>query len=189
MTYAPQPPAQHFPAPSPAPAKKGKAPLVLMIVGGLILAASVVVGVIITVIGVMSAGSSFDQLEVFDSGSGSVTAEEGDVLQYYVREGTEVPTCDITAPSQAAIGEGTSQTSRITRDGETWVSFDSITANEAGEYTVDCRGTSVAVGPPVSTGGILGAVGGIFLGLGGAFIGFVILLIGIILAVLRRRKA
>lgn len=189
MTYAPQPPAQQFPAPPPSPVKKGRAPLVLMIVGGLIVAASVAVSVIITVIGAMSAGSSFNELEVFDSGSGSVTAEEGDVLQYYVPEGTAVPTCEITAPSQAAIGEGSSQTSRITRDGVTWVSFDSITANEAGEYTVDCHGTSVAVGPPVSAGGILGVVGGIVLGLGGAFIGVVVLLIGIILAIVRRRKA
>lgn len=189
MTYAPQPSAQQFPGPAPAPAKKGKAPMILMILGGVILLLSVVVGIVITVIGVSSTASGFNEVEVFESGSGSVTAEAGDVLQYYVPEGTEIPTCDITAPSEEAVGEGTIQTSSITRDGVTWVSFDSITANEAGEYTVDCHGTPVAVGPPVSIGGIFGALGGIFLGVAGAFVGFVILLIGIILAVLRRRKA
>ncbi|MEE1651824.1 hypothetical protein V1260_13655 [Brachybacterium sp. J144] len=189
MTYAPQPSAQQFPGPAPAPAKKGKAPMILMILGGVILVLSVIVGIVITVIGISSTAGGYNEIEVFESGSGSVTAEAGDVLQYYVPEGTAIPTCDITAPSEAAVGEGTPQTSSVSKDGVTWESFDSITANEAGEYTVDCHGTPVAVGPPVSIGGIFGAVGGIFLGLGGGFVGFVILLVGIILALLRRRKA
>lgn len=166
----------------------GKAPKILIILGSIILALSVVIGVVIAIIGISSTAGGVGDIEVFDSGSGSVTAEEGDVLQYYVETGTEVPSCDITAPSAEAIGEGTSQTSSTTIEGRQWESFDSITANEAGEYTVDCAGTPVAVGPPVSIGGIFGAVGGILLAVGGGFLGFVLLAIGVILLIVRKRR-
>ncbi|MGO1977387.1 hypothetical protein [Brachybacterium tyrofermentans] len=166
----------------------GKAPKILIILGSIILALAVIIGAVLAVIGISTTAGGIGDIEVFDSGSGSVTAEEGDVLQYYVETGTEMPSCDITAPSAEAIGEGTAQTSSTTIDGRQWESFDSITANEAGEYTVDCAGTPVAVGPPVSLGGIFGAVGGILLAVGGGFLGFVLLAIGVILLIVRKRR-
>ncbi|WP_193106470.1 hypothetical protein [Brachybacterium sp. FME24] len=180
---------QHAPGTAPGPKKFGKVPHILLIVGGIILLISVIAGIVLAAIGITSTVGGVNDIEVFDSGSGSITAEEGDVLQFYVEEGTQVPTCDITAPSQEAIGEGTAQTSSTSLDGKNWESFDSITANEAGEYTVDCAGTPVAVGPPVSIGGIFGAVGGILLGLGGGFLGFVLLATGVILLIVRKRSA
>src|SRR5690625_5677803 len=69
-----------------------------------------------------------------------------------------------------------------------WESFDSFTAPSSGEYEIDCAGMPVAVGPPVSIGGILGAVGGVLFAIGGGFLGFVLLAIGIVLWLLNRKK-
>lgn len=184
---APNPYGSPGTAPAPAPRKTGKAPLILIIVGGVILVASVVVGIVLAVIGIGSTAGGISDIEVLDSGSGSITAEEGDVLQLYAEEGTAQPVCQVAGPSAEAIGEGVDQSSSTTIDGRMWESFDSLTANEAGEYTIDCAGTPVAVGPPVSIGGIFGAVGGILLGVAGGFVGFVLLVIGVVLLIVRKR--
>ncbi|MGP9744484.1 hypothetical protein [Brachybacterium sp. AOP29-B2-41] len=170
-----------------APVKKpSKAPKVLIILGSVILALSVIIGVILAVVGIGGAIGDISELEEFDSGSGTVIAEADETFQIYVEEGTPTPTCMVDGP---AVGAGTSQSSSF-QDGETsWVSVDSFTAEEGGEYTIDCGGTPVAVGPPASVGGILAGVGGIFLGIGGGALGFLLLAIGVILLIVRRRTA
>lgn len=176
------------PAPDPRPRGTGKAPTILMIIGGVVLVLSLAIGITLAVIGISTTSGGIKTIEVFDSGSGGVAAEEGDVLQLYKEAGTSDPSCRITGPSEGAVGEGTIQTSATTVDGEQWQSFDSVTAHEAGVYRVDCAGTPVAVGPPVSLVGIFGAVGGILLGLGGGFLGLVLLGLGVLLLVLRKRE-
>lgn len=175
------------PGPTPAPKKTGKAPLVLIILGGVILAVSVIAGIVITVIGISSTVGGINDIEVLDSGSGTVTAEEGDLLQFYAEEGTPAPSCQVTGPSDGALSDGPDRTSSTTIGGTAWESFDIATVNESGEFAIDCGGTPVAVGPPVSIGGIFGAVGGILLGVGGGFVGFVLLVIGVILLIVRKR--
>src|SRR5690625_493711 len=64
-----------------------------MIIGGAILALSVIIGVIIAVIGVVTTlGSDFEE---FPGGSGTFTAEQGEVIQLYAEEGTAAPTCTL----------------------------------------------------------------------------------------------
>lgn len=190
---APQPamspygPAGHGQVPTPK--KTGKAPLVLIVLGGVILAVSVVAGIVITVFGISSTAGGIGDIEVLDSGSGTVTADEGDLLQFYAEEGTPMPSCQVTGPSSGSLSDGPNRTSSTTIDGTTWESFDIAEVNESGEFAIDCGGTPVAVGPPVSIGGIFGAVGGILLGLAGGFVGFVLLVIGVILLIVRKRAA
>src|SRR5690625_7982536 len=76
---------------TPAPASKpSRAPKVLMIIGGAILALSVCIGVIMAVIGVSTTlGSDFEE---FHGGSGTFTAEQGEVIQLYAEVGTAAPT-------------------------------------------------------------------------------------------------
>lgn len=186
---------QHFgqnpgqtPGQTPQRQGTGKAPKILIILGSIILALAVVIGAVIAIIGIRATAGGIGDIEVFDSGSASITAEAGESLQLYAEAGTDAPACEILSPSGEAPGEGTIQTSSTSIDGRQWDSFDSFTANEAGEYTVDCAGTPVAVGPPVSIGGIFGAVGGILLAVGGGFLGFVLLAIGVILLIVRKRR-
>ncbi|MFC7464371.1 hypothetical protein [Brachybacterium sp. GCM10030252] len=190
---APVPPpgsmGQQHPGSGSGRKKFGRVPNILVIVGAIILVLSIALGITLTVLGITRTAGGLGDIEVFDSGSGSVTAEAGDDIQFYAEEGTQIPTCEVMGPSPEAIGEGTHQTSSTTKGGRTWASFDSITANEAGEYSFDCGGTPVAVGPPVSIGGIFGAVGGVLLGLGGGFLGFVLVVIGVILLIIRRRAS
>lgn len=182
------------PASGPAPeftpvlAKKpSRAPKILMIIGGAILVLSVIIGVIITVLGIVSiTGGDFEE---FPSGNGTFTAEQGDVVQLYAEEGTPAPTCTLYTPDGTEPEPGTDQTSSRTTEGTTWDSFDSVTAPATGEYEIDCVGTAVAVGPPVSIGGIFGTVGGILFAVGGGFLGFVLLAVGIVLWLLNRQKA
>ncbi|WP_422115461.1 hypothetical protein [Brachybacterium sp. UNK5269] len=171
------------PAPGPAPSK---APKLLIIIGSVILALSVIVGVVLAVVGIGGVAGSADDLEQFPSGAGTVVAEEGDSLQIYVPEGFPPPTCDVMGP---AVGEGTGQSSTTTAGGTTWVSVHSFTAEAAGEYSIDCGGLPIAVGPPVSILGIFAGIGGILLALGGGFLGFVLLALGVILLLVRRSKA
>lgn len=157
-----------------------------MIIGSIILALSVVIGVVVTVVGFMSAlGGDFEE---FSSGSGTFTAEEGDVIQLYAEEGAPAPSCTLITPDGSEPTPGTIQTSTRSTGGTSWSSFDSFTAPVSGEYQIDCGGNAVAVGPPVSIGGIFGAVGGIFVGIGGGFIGFVLLVIGLILWLVGRSR-
>lgn len=172
-----------------SPAKKSKAPAILMIIGGIILAISLIIGTVITVVGLRATIGGVGDIQVFSEGSGSITADEGDVIQLYAETDTAPPVCEVHAPGPDSVGQGTSQSSSTTLEGRSWSSFDSFTANDAGSYEIDCGGTPVAVGPPVSIGGIFGTVGGILLGIGGGFIGFVLLLIGLILWFLGRRRA
>lgn len=172
---------------TPLPAKKpSRAPKILMIIGGIIMALSVIIGVVVSVIGFTAAlGGDFEELS---SGSGTFAAEEGDVIQLYVQEGTPAPRCALNTPDGSEPTPGSFQSSTRTTGGASWTSFDSFTAPVAGEYQIDCGGTPVAVGPPVSIGGIFGAVSGILVGIGGGFVGFVLLAIGLILWLVGRNK-
>lgn len=172
---------------SPAPAKKpSKAPKILIILGSVILALSVIIGVVIAVLGFGSTIGGMGELQEFDSGSGTITAEAGDSYQIYAVEGEPTPTCTVDGP---AVGEGTFQSSSIDIAGTSWVSVDSFSTDEAGEYSVDCGDARIAVGPPVSIGGIFAGLGGIFLAIGGGALGFLLLVIGVILVVVRKRSA
>lgn len=183
-------PAPGAPSPqgfAPAPAKKpSKAPKILIILGSVILALSVVIGVVLAIIGFGGTVSGMNELEVFESGSGTVTAEAGESLQIYAEEGAPVPSCTIDGP---AVGAGTGQSSTMNDGENSWVSVDSFTAEEAGEYEVSCGDTPIAVGPPVSIGGIFAGLGGIALAVFGGALGFLLLVIGVILLIMRKRSA
>ncbi|WP_114853652.1 hypothetical protein [Brachybacterium sp. YJGR34] len=176
--------------PAPAPKKPSKAPTILMIIGGVILALSVIVGIVLAVIGIGGVVGSTGDLEEFSGGSGTISAEAGEELQVYADENAMAPVeCTISGPSESSVGPGPSQSSTIGTGDTTWVSVDSFTAKDAGEYTVDCGGTPIAVGPPVSIGGIFAGVGGILIGVFGGIIGAVLLALGIILKIVGRKKA
>ena len=182
-----QPPSQPAPQyiPAAAPAKKpSKAPRILLIVGGVILALSVIIGVVVAVIGFRGVAADAAQMEIV-SGTGTLTAEAGDSYQLYVEQGMPAPMCVVDGPTPEAVGEGVSQSSTVTFQGTAWESFDSFTATEAGEYSVICDGT-VAVGRPVSIGGIFTGIGGIFLAIAGGGLGLLLILIGVILLIVRR---
>lgn len=183
-------PYQHPAGPgSPAPKKKSKGPTILMILGGVILLLSLIVGIIMTVAGVGSAASSINDLEELPGGSGSVTLEEGDIFQLYSPAGATTPTtCSIMTPDGSEPGPGTSQSSTTTKDGVEWVSFASFEAPSSGEHQISCDSTPVAVGPPLSIGGIFGAIGGVLLGIFGGILGFLLLLAGLIWWLVTRKK-
>lgn len=169
-----------------APAKKpSKAPKILIILGAVLLALSLIIGVVLAVIGIGGVVGGTQDLEVFDSGSGTITAEEGESLQIFAEEGAPAPSCTVDGPS---VGEGTSQSSTIGIGGRSWVSVDSFTAEQAGDYTVTCGDSPIAVGPPVSIGGIFAGVGGILLAVFGGALGFLLLLIGVILVIVRKKR-
>src|SRR5699024_2257670 len=121
-------------------------------------------------------------------GSGPSPAGQGEGTHLYAEEGTAAPTCTLYTPDGARPDPGTYQSSTRSLGDTSWESFDSFTAPSSGEYEIDCAGMPVAVGPPVSIGGILGAVGGILFAIGGGFLGFVLLAIGIVLWLLNRKK-
>jgi hypothetical protein len=177
------PAAQGASAPGRAPSR---APRILIVIGSVILALSVIIGIVLAVVGLGDAAGSADDLEQFPSGAGTVVAEDGDSLQIYVPEGFPPPTCDVVGP---AVGEGTSQSSSVGAGGTTWASVHSFTAEAAGEYSIDCGDLPIAVGPPVSILGVFAGIGGILLGLGGGFLGFVLLALGVILLLVRRSRA
>ncbi|MGO1896637.1 MAG: hypothetical protein ACTH1O_12460 [Brachybacterium sp.] len=171
---------------SAAVKKPSKAPKILIILGSVILALSVIIGVVLAVIGIGGIAGDLSELEEFSGGSGTISADAGETYQIYAEEGAQNPTCIVDGP---AVGEGTSQSSSIS-DGETnWVSIDSFTAEEAGEYSIDCSDGPIAVGPPVSIGGVFAGVGGVLLAIGGGALGFLLLAIGVILLIVRKRKA
>lgn len=172
---------------SRAPAKKpSKAPKILFILGGVILVLSVVIGAVIAYVGLSGAVSTVEELEVFESGSGTVTAEAGDSLQVYAEQGAPTPSCTIDGP---AVGEGTSQNSTAGTNEDVWVTVDSFTAEQAGEYEITCDQGPIAVGPPISVGGIFAGLGGIFLAIGGGGLGVLLLLIGVVVLFMRKRSA
>lgn len=181
---APQP---GYIPPAPAP-KKSKVPMILIIVGAVILVLSIVVGGIVAALGIGTTASGVGEIEVHASGSGTFSAEAGEEVYVYAEEGTAAPACNVTGPGEITLGSH-DVTYTTTIEGTSWESFDVFTVAESGTYEIDCYGEAVAVGPPVSVGGILGAVGGILGGLLGAFLGFVILLVGVIMVIIRRRKA
>lgn len=172
---------------APAPVKKpSKAPKILIILGSVILALSVIAGVVLAFIGIGGVAGGLSELEEFDSGSGTISAEAGDSYQIYAEEGAERPTCTVDGPS---VGEGTSQSSSISDSETSWVSVDSFTAEEAGEYSIDCSKGPIAVGPPLSIGSIFAGVGGVLLAVFGGALGFLLLAVGVILLIVGRRKA
>lgn len=185
--FSPQPAHGYTGAP-PAPRKKSKAPKILMILGGAILALSVILGVVLAVAGFGNVASGAGKLQVLESGSGTYSAEADESLQLYVDEGTPAPSCTVTAPSGEAAAPGTAQSSELGTGERTWVSFDSFTATEAGDYTIDCGGTPVAVGPPVSIGGIFAGIGGVLMGVFGGMLGFLLLIVGVILHFVSKKK-
>lgn len=197
----PQPPSQPTSnpgsgaAPAPAygsaaaPQKKSKGPKILMILGGIILLLSIIIGTILTVIGVGSTAGSIDGLEELPGGSGTITVEAGDQLQLYAPEGATGVTCTVMTPDGSEPGPGTNQSSTTTKNGVTWVSFASFEATTAGDYDISCDSPQVAVGPPLSLGGIFGAIGGVLLGIGGGILGFLLLLAGLIWWLVTRKKA
>jgi hypothetical protein len=159
---------------------------VLIILGSVILGLSVVIGVVVAVIGFGGVASGAAKFEVLESGSGTITAEADEVVQLYAEEGVPAPQCTVDGP---AVGEGTIQTSTFADGERSWESFDSFTAEQAGDYAIDCGDTPVMVGPPISIGGIFAGLGGIFLAIGGGALGFLLLLIGVILVIVRRSRA
>jgi hypothetical protein len=173
--------------PAPAPAKKpSKAPKVLIILGAVVLALSLVIGIVVAVIGFGGVASGASKFEVFESGSGTYTAEADETVQLFAEEGVPAPECMIDGP---AVGEGTIQTSSYGDGERQWESFRSFTAEQAGDYTIDCGGTPVMVGPPISIGGIFAGLGGIFLAIGGGLLGILLLVIGVIILLVRRSRA
>lgn len=169
-----------------APAKKpSKAPKVLIILGAVIIGLSLVIGIVTAVIGFGQVAGGAEKYQILESGSGTYTAEADETVQLYAEEGTPAPQCTIDGP---AVGEGTIQTSGFGNEGREWVSFDSFTAEEAGDYTIDCGGTPVMVGPPVSIGGIFAGLGGIVLAIGGGVLGFLLLVVGVIILLVRRGR-
>lgn len=172
--------------PSPAPTKKpSKAPKVLIILGAVIIGLSLVIGIVTAVIGFSQVAGGAEKYQILESGSGTYTAEADETVQLYAEEGTPAPQCTIDGP---AVGEGTIQTSGFGNEGREWDSFDSFTAEEAGDYTIDCGGTPVMIGPPVSIGGIFAGLGGIFLAIGGGVLGFLLLVVGVIILLVRRGR-
>lgn len=183
----PSPPPQGGFSSAPA-ATRSKAPVVLIVVGVVILLLSVIIGVVMAFMGLGDAMSTIDEMDVLEGGSGTITAESGEVLQLYVEAGAMAPACHVVGPSPDSVGEGTFQTSSVSTGQAAWESFDSFTAEDAGEYTIDCAGTTVGVAPPVSIGSIFSGVIGILLAIGGGMLGFLLLAIGVLLLILRRRR-
>lgn len=184
---APQPAGWNQPAGAPAPARKpSKAPKVLIILGAVVLALSLLIGIVVAVIGFGGVASGASKYQILESGSGTYTAEADETVQLYAEEGVPAPECVIDGP---AVGEGTIQTSGFGNEGREWDSFYSFTAEQAGDYTIDCGGTPVMVGPPVSIGGIFAGLGGILLAIGGGALGILLLVIGVIILLVRRSRA
>ena len=176
------------PAPTAPVKKRSKGPLVLLLVGALILVLGLLAGILTAVIGFGATAKGIGDIQVYSSGSGTYTAEAGEDVQAYMPEGSAMPSCSVTTPDGAQPGDGVNQSSSTTIDGQTWVSFDSFTATSAGDYQIDCGGAPVALGPPVSIGGIFGGIGGVLLAVFGGLLGFLILLGGIIWMVVQRRR-
>lgn len=187
---APQPgPFSGAPQTPQAQPKRSALPVVLLVIGAVILVGSIIIGAVVAVLSFRSTASGMDSIEVFDSGSGTYTAESGELVQAYVPEGAMIPSCSIAGPTPDAVGEGdSSRSSSTTIEGQTWSSFDSFTAQADGDYEIDCAGTPVALGPPVSIGGIFGTIGGIAVAVGGALLGGLLVLIGGIWLIVRRSK-
>lgn len=181
---APQPGGWNQPAAAPAK-KPSKAPKVLIILGAVIIGLSLVIGIVTAVIGFGQVAGGAEKYQILENGSGTYTAEADETVQLYSEEGTPAPQCTIDGPS---VGEGTIQTSGFGNEGREWDSFDSFTAEEAGDYTIDCGGTPVMVGPPVSIGGIFAGLGGILLAIGGGVLGFLLLMVGVIILLVRRGR-
>jgi len=171
---------------APGPEKKpSKAPKVLIILGSAILALSVIIGVVLAVIGIGGVASSAGALTHFDSGQGVIELDAGEERQIFVEEGTPAPGCTVDGP---AVGDGPTTSSTIGTGDATWVSVDSFTAEEAGEYMVDCGSTPIAVAPPISVGGVFAGIGGVLLAIIGGALGFLLLAIGVILLIVRKRS-
>ena len=190
MTQPPSPPHGPFPPQSGGPAasvkKPSKAPTILLIIGGIILVLGVGIGVVMAVAGIGGAMDTIDELEVHDSGSGTLTAEAGQTYQLYALQDGPTPSCAVDGP---AVGPGTFQSSTITTRGSSWISVDSFTAQEAGQYSFDCSEGPVAVGPPVSIGGIFTGVGGILIAVLGGALGLGLMILGLILLLVQRSRS
>lgn len=172
---------------APAP-RKCRGPKILMIIGAVIAVLAFVAGAVVGVLGLVRASSTAQDM-VTVSGTGSYTAEADELVVIYRPEGAEVPTCQVLPPDGGTAGEGNSVNYSITYNGSTWESFDSFTAKTAGEYQFDCSGDTIAVGPPVSVGGILAGVGGILSAVFGGGFGLLLFLIGLIWFFVGRKKS
>lgn len=181
---APQPVST---AAAPAPRKR-RGPKILMIIGAAIAVLAFGVGAVAAVLGLSTAGSTAQDM-VTMNGTGSYTAEADELVVVYRPEGAPDPTCQVLPPDGGTAGEGNSVEYSMTVNGTTWESFDSFTATTAGEYQFDCAGDTIAVGPPVSVGGILAGVGGILSAVFGGGFGLLLFLIGLIWFFVGRKKS
>lgn len=171
-------------APGAGMRKWGK---LLAILGAIVLLLSIVIGTVMAWTGFQGVMDTAEDATPF-SGSTTLQLSAGDEIQLYALEGAASNDCDVTPGDQ--VGPGPSQTSTISKDGQSWTSFDGFTATTDGEYIVACADSAeVLAAPPISVGGILGGVGGIFLGIGGGMLGALLLLIGIVLLLVGRGKA
>ncbi len=179
---------QWQPGPAAPVKRRSKGPVVLLVIGALILVLSLVAGIVLAVIGFGATARGIGDIQVYSSGAGTYTAEAGEEIQAYAPEGSTPPSCSLITPDGTEPSGGTNQSSSTTIDGQNWVSFDSFTASAAGDYQIDCAGSPVALGPPVSIGGIFSGIGGVLLAVLGGILGFLLLLAGIIWMVVQRRR-
>lgn len=177
------------PAPAPAPPRRSKAPKVLMIIGGIILGLAAAVGITIAIVSILRITGDAEQIIEHPEGAATITAEEGELVVLYVQEGAGQPYCTVGGPAPDSVGTGTSVNYSYEGGGDRWVSFDSFTAEDAGDYSIDCGGTPFAAGPPVSIGAILGTVGGILTAVLGGGLGLLLLIIGLILWLVGRSRS
>ncbi len=165
--------------------------IVLTIVGALMAVVCVGGGIALGVVGIGGSVSKVSDGEVI-SGTGQVTLEADESLQLYRRQGDTPPSCTMQTPDGQPPASGTSQSSSITIQGDTWQSFDSFRTTASGDYVLSCTGGDVLVAPPLSIGGIFAGVGGILLAVFGGLGGLAFLAIGIVLWIIgrsRRRQA
>lgn len=179
----------HHGAVPPASAKKpSRAPRILMIIGAVILLLSLIAGGIAGFAGISKAVSIGDEVTVIQ-GSGSFQADAGERVIAYKPEGAPIPECAVNSPDGSQIETGLSASYTFSDDGQNWESFDAITAPTAGEYQVQCPGgDTIAMGPPVSVGGILAGVGGILTAVFGGGLGLLLLVAGLIWHFVSRGK-
>lgn len=188
---AQQPPAAGAPygmgpAPSAQRPSRKKGPIILSVLGALMLLGSIAVGVILIAVGGMSIAGNHNGLQRIPGTSGSFEATADEELFLYTLNGEQV-SCHVTGPGQITDGDS-SMTNSITRDGQEWVSIDSFVVDTTGTYDISCEDGPVAIGPPVSVGGIFGTLGGaLIIMFGGAF-GALLLFVGLLWFFLARRR-
>lgn len=151
-----------------------------LIAGLIVLGVCLLGGIIAAVVGLGGAVGTLAKSQAF-SGSTQVNAEAGEVFQLYALEGAAIPNCEVIGADGTIPGPGTSQTSTIGDNNESWASFDSFLADSTQIYLISCDSSDpVLVGPPLSIGGIFAGVGGILLAVFGGLIGVILIIVGLV---------